>query len=178
MAGPCEKAATELVNALFKEMPDASIKSYMETKLNEKFVAQFKSMKEDFLMEVVPKLNDVQEDMKAIIAKKGKENVNYGVAMLMYYAAACNVGKDEINSFLVSYGKGGKELLAKYLSASGNAALIEKKTVSAMEVALSLEEAVSETTFRAFSTELYKFAEKGKKGAETEGTDVLYHKVA
>ena len=177
MAGPCEKAATELVNALFKDMPkDLSIRDYMEKKLNEKFVAQFKSMKEDFLMEVVPKLNDAKEEMNAIIAKKGKDNVNYGVAMLVYYAAACNVGKEDINSFLAAYGKGEKELLAKYLNEPANAKLIEQKKASATDIALSFEEAVSENTFRSFSTELYKFA--GKKGAEGERADVLYHKAA
>jgi hypothetical protein len=167
-----------LVNALFKDMPkDLSIRPYMEQKLNEKFVAQFKGMKEDFLMEVVPKLNDAKEEMNAIIAKKGKDGVNYGVAMLVYYAAACNVGKDDINSFLAEYGKGKKELLAKYISEPANAALIEKKAASATEVALGFEDAVSEATFRSFSTELHKYAEKGKKGSEA-GTEVLYHKAA
>jgi hypothetical protein len=172
---PCEKAASILTEALFKDMK-APIKEYIVEEMNKGLVRSFKTMKDDFLVEVVPKLNDIKEEMNSIIAKKGKDNVNEGVVMLMYYAASRNVGKDDINGFLAAYGKGGKELFAKYLGEPKNAALISQKKASAMEVALGFEDAVSETTFRAFSTELYKYANKGNKEAEAERSDVLYYK--
>jgi hypothetical protein len=173
MAGPCEKAAEVLVNSLFKEMPNVPIRSYMEDKLNEKLVEQFKSMKDNFLVEVIPKISDIHEGMKKIMEGR-KGEINYGSAMLMYYAAACNASKEDIEKFLVEYGSTQKELLAKHLSADANARLIEQKKVSAMEVALLMPEAVSETTFRTFSTELYNF-QKGEK-ARSERPDVLYRR--
>jgi hypothetical protein len=171
MAGPCEKAAEVLVTSLLKDMPNVPIKSYMEQRLSDKFVEQFKSMKDNFLVEVIPKISDIQETMKKVIGER-KGEINYGTAMLMYYAAACNAGKDDVEKFLVAYGKTEKEILAKHISAPANARLVEQKKLSAIEVALLMPEAVSETTFRAFSTELSRY--RSGKTAEGERPDVLY----
>jgi hypothetical protein len=163
-SGPCEKAADILTDALFKDIK-APAKAFVSEELKRDFVKSFKAMKEDFLVEIVPKLNDAKELIAGVEKAKGTEKINQGSAMLIYYAASQNIGKEEMPKFLDSYRKNGADVLARHMASS------KEDAVTAI---LTYEGKVTEQIVASYRSALFRH--KGAEEAETGKSDVLYQK--
>jgi len=162
---PCEKAASILTEALFKGMK-APIKEYIVEEMNKNLVKSFKAMKDDFLVEVVPKLNDAKESIAKISKEVGEEKINQGSAMLLYYAASNNV--DDMEKFLAKYKKDGHDLLAAHIS---------KSKAKPMEAMLTYEGKVTEQIVSSYRSNIFSYTKKGGEEGQ-EQVDILYHKAA
>ncbi|MCX6774089.1 MAG: hypothetical protein NTY68_03795 [Candidatus Micrarchaeota archaeon] len=162
---PCEKAASILTEALFKGMK-APIKEYITEEMNKNLVKSFKTMKDDFLEEVAPKLYDAKESIAKISKEVGEDKINSGSSMLLYYAASNNI--DDMGKFLAKYKKDGHDLLATHIS---------KSKSNEMEAMLTYEGKITEQIVASFRSAIFSYTKKGGEEGQ-EQLDVLYRKEA